>query len=111
MYFQLFTLFRAEFAGENFVRFSGDTTAQATAQLFAWEAHGKGVDVHLLAEPTKLELLQKEYEQKKEQFKSSVSQVMEIYSWIRLYYNRNSISDQNRHCGKVWWRRTFTCAS
>ncbi|XP_017873147.1 PREDICTED: pre-mRNA-splicing factor Slu7 [Drosophila arizonae] len=70
----------AEFAGENFVRFSGDTTAQATAQLFAWEAHGKGVDVHLLAEPTKLELLQKEYEQKKEQFKSSTkTNIVEKY--------------------------------
>ncbi|XP_034116052.1 pre-mRNA-splicing factor Slu7 [Drosophila albomicans] len=70
----------AEFAGENFVRFSGDTTAQATAQLFAWEAHGKGVDVHLLAEPTKLELLQKEYEQKKEQFKSSTkTDIVEKY--------------------------------
>ncbi|KAI8046047.1 pre-mRNA-splicing factor Slu7 [Drosophila gunungcola] len=70
----------AEFAGENFVRFSGDTTAQATAQLFAWEAHGKGVDVHLLAEPTKLELLQKEYEQKKEQFKSSTkTHIVEKY--------------------------------
>lgn len=68
-----FINFRSEFAGENFVRFSGDTTKHATAQLFAWEAHGKGVDVHLLAEPTKLELLQKEYDKKKEQFKSSVS--------------------------------------
>lgn len=89
----MFILFRAEFAGENFVRFSGDTTAQATAQLFAWEAHGKGVDVHLLAEPTKLELLQKEYEQKKEQFKSSVSKFVEIYSFIRLHFNIISISD------------------
>lgn len=59
-----------EFAGENFVRFTGDTQKHTTAQLFAWEAHGKGVDVHLLAEPTKLELLQKEYEKKKEEFKS-----------------------------------------
>uniref|UniRef100_A0A1B0BFB8 Pre-mRNA-splicing factor SLU7 n=1 Tax=Glossina palpalis gambiensis TaxID=67801 RepID=A0A1B0BFB8_9MUSC len=49
----------SEFDGENFVRFTGDTTKHAGAQLFAWEAHGKGVDVHLLAEPTKLELLQK----------------------------------------------------
>lgn len=55
------------------MRFSGDTTKHTSAQLFAWEAHGKGVDVHLLAEPTKLELLQKEYEKKKDQFKSSVS--------------------------------------
>lgn len=61
-----------EFAGENFVRYSGDTQRHATAQLFAWEAHGKGVDVHVLAEPTKLELLQKEYDSKKEEFKDSV---------------------------------------
>lgn len=61
-----------EFAGENFTRYSGDTQRHATAQLFAWEAHGKGVDVHVLAEPTKLELLQHEYESKKEEFKDSV---------------------------------------
>lgn len=59
-----------DFAGENFVRYSGDTTKHSTAQLFAWEAYGKGVDVHLLAEPTKLEMLQHEYEKKKEEFKS-----------------------------------------
>lgn len=60
----------SDFCGENFVRFGGDTTKHSKAQLFAWEAYGKGVDVHLLAEPTKLELLQHEYEKKKEQFKS-----------------------------------------
>lgn len=61
-----------EFAGENFVRYSGDTHKHAEAQLFAWDAHSKGVDVHTFAEPTKLELLQKEYETKKEEIKSSV---------------------------------------
>lgn len=61
-----------EFGGENFIRYSGDTQRHAMAQLFAWEAHGKGVDVHVLAEPTKLELLQTEYESKKEEFKDSV---------------------------------------
>lgn len=66
--------------GENFVRFSGDTTNHARAQLFAWEAHEKGVDVHLLAEPTKLELLQKEYEKKKDEVKSNIqSTVLEKY--------------------------------
>uniref|UniRef100_A0A1B6E267 Pre-mRNA-splicing factor SLU7 n=1 Tax=Clastoptera arizonana TaxID=38151 RepID=A0A1B6E267_9HEMI len=59
----------ADYAGENFVRFTGDTRQHAKAQLFAWDAYEKGVDVHLLAEPTKLELLQKEYEGKKEEFK------------------------------------------
>ncbi|XP_055586234.1 pre-mRNA-splicing factor Slu7 [Uranotaenia lowii] len=69
-----------DFAGENFVRFSGDIQKHAQAQLFAWEAHGKGVDVHVLAEPTKLELLQNEYEKKKDQFKDTVkNKVLEKY--------------------------------
>ncbi|RZC40298.1 pre-mRNA-splicing factor Slu7 [Asbolus verrucosus] len=69
-----------QYSGENFVRFTGDTTKHASAQLFAWEAYERGVDVHLLAEPTKLELLQKEYEKKKEQFKSKVQgSILEKY--------------------------------
>ncbi|XP_055844375.1 pre-mRNA-splicing factor Slu7 [Episyrphus balteatus] len=69
-----------EFAGENTVRYSGDTTKHSTAQLFAWEAHRKGVDVHLLAEPTKLELLQKDYNLKKEDFKSQTKDhILEKY--------------------------------
>ncbi|XP_076250654.1 pre-mRNA-splicing factor Slu7 isoform X2 [Rhynchophorus ferrugineus] len=66
--------------GENFVRFTGDTKNHSSAQLFAWEAYQKGVDVHLLAEPTKLELLQKEYDKKKDQFKTKVqSNILEKY--------------------------------
>lgn len=62
------------------MRFSGDTQKHSKAQVFAWEAYEKGVDVHLLAEPTKLELLQKEYDKKKEQFKSLVQDtVLEKY--------------------------------
>ncbi|CAH0552898.1 unnamed protein product [Brassicogethes aeneus] len=68
------------YSGENFVRFTGDTTKHLNAQLFAWDAYEKGVDVHLLAEPTKLELLQKEYEQKKEQFKGKIqNNILEKY--------------------------------
>uniref|UniRef100_A0A6M2DD04 Pre-mRNA-splicing factor SLU7 n=1 Tax=Xenopsylla cheopis TaxID=163159 RepID=A0A6M2DD04_XENCH len=70
----------SDFVGENFVRFTGDTQKHAVAQCFAWEAYGSGVDVHLLAEPTKLELLQQEYEKKKEQIKSQVKDtVLEKY--------------------------------
>jgi len=58
-----------DYTGENFVRFTGDTMRHGKAQLFAWEAYEKGVDVHPLGEPTKLEVLQKEYEKKKEEFK------------------------------------------
>lgn len=69
-----------DFAGENFVRYTGDTQKHATAQIFAWEAYGKGVDVHVLAEPTKLELLQHEYEKKRDEIKSEVkNSVLERY--------------------------------
>lgn len=73
----------SDFGGENFVRFTGDTEKHSVAQIFAWEAYGKGVDVHLLAEPTKLELLQHEYEKKKEQFKSETKDtILDKYGGI-----------------------------
>nr|XP_058940781.1 pre-mRNA-splicing factor SLU7-like [Pocillopora verrucosa] len=56
------------YSGDNFVRFSGDTQKMAQTQLFAWEAYEKGADVHLQADPTKLELLHQEYRVKKGDF-------------------------------------------
>ena len=40
--------------------------------MFAWEAYEKGTDVHLQADPTKLELLHREYKVKKEDFKQDL---------------------------------------
>lgn len=69
-----------DYKGENFVRFSGDTQQHANAQLFAWEAHEKGVDVHLLAEPTKLELLKQEYDKKRDELKDKArDSIIECY--------------------------------
>ena len=48
------------FAGENFVKASGETSDMARAQLFTWEAFERGVDLHLQGEPTKAELLYRE---------------------------------------------------
>eukprot|EP00096_Caligus_rogercresseyi_P015417 TRINITY_DN7854_c0_g1_i1.p1 TRINITY_DN7854_c0_g1~~TRINITY_DN7854_c0_g1_i1.p1 ORF type:complete len:588 (+),score=246.49 TRINITY_DN7854_c0_g1_i1:387-2150(+) len=58
-----------DYAGDNFVRITGDTVYHAKSQLFAWEAEHKGLDVHALAEPTKLETLRNEYTSKKDGFK------------------------------------------
>ena len=60
-----------EYAGDNFVRVTGDTVEHARAQLFAWEAASKGLDVQALAEPTKLEALKREYVSKKTELKVS----------------------------------------
>jgi pre-mRNA-processing factor SLU7 len=61
-----------QYAGDNFVRYTGDTVKHAQAQMFAWEAYERGVDVHLLAEPTKLELLNKEFDKRKDEFEYTV---------------------------------------
>lgn len=48
--------------------------------MFAWEAYEKGTEVHLQADPTKLELLSKEFEQRREKFKQSAKDnVLERY--------------------------------
>ncbi|KAF7249023.1 Pre-mRNA-splicing factor SLU7 [Varanus komodoensis] len=57
------------YAGDNFVRYTGATISMAQTQLFAWEAYEKGSEVHLQADPTKLELLYKSFKVKKEDFK------------------------------------------
>ena len=63
------TLFQAEedvpFAGENFVRHTGESQEFAKSQVFAWDAMDKGVDVHAQANPTQLEYLRKSYRKKK----------------------------------------------
>jgi len=69
-----------DYAGDNFVRISGDTVNHAKSTMFAWEAARKGLDVHMLAEPTKLEALKSEFETKKDQFKSDLNKgILEKY--------------------------------
>ena len=71
---------QVDYAGENFLRYSGDTAKHGEAQLFAWEAQNAGVDVHLLAEPTKAEKLKTEYVGKKEEVKSTIQDsILERY--------------------------------
>uniref|UniRef100_A0A667ZKS2 Pre-mRNA-splicing factor SLU7 n=1 Tax=Myripristis murdjan TaxID=586833 RepID=A0A667ZKS2_9TELE len=68
------------YAGDNFVRYSGDTITMAQTQLFAWEAYEKGSEVHLQADPTKLELLHQSYKVKKEDFKEKQKEgILEKY--------------------------------
>ena len=62
------------YLGDNFVRYSGDAKGFAKSQIFAWEASEKGVTIHTQADPTKLELLNKEFHEKKNQFVKTVQQ-------------------------------------
>ena len=60
--------------GDNFVRYSGDAGDFARSQIFAWEASEKGVSIHTQADPTKLELLNREFHDKKNQFVKTVQE-------------------------------------
>ncbi|RCN35995.1 zinc knuckle [Ancylostoma caninum] len=55
----------ARFAGENFIRYTGEVVEANEAQVFAWQARCRGIDVHALAEPTKLEALKREFNKEK----------------------------------------------
>uniref|UniRef100_A0A0N4Z4G2 Pre-mRNA-splicing factor SLU7 n=1 Tax=Parastrongyloides trichosuri TaxID=131310 RepID=A0A0N4Z4G2_PARTI len=57
---------KGNFAGENFVRYTGEVVDANEAQLFAWNARTKGIDINALADPTKLEIMKREYEKEKE---------------------------------------------
>eukprot|EP00042_Codosiga_hollandica_P053058 m.684956 g.684956 ORF g.684956 m.684956 type:complete len:208 (-) comp58616_c0_seq1:185-808(-) len=71
---------RTHYAGDNFVRYGGEVPKFAEEQLFAWEAHARGNDVNVLTDPTKLELMHKEFKVKKEEFKATVrDSVLEKY--------------------------------
>jgi len=45
-------------------RLAGDVHDADRRQRVAWQMHERGLDVHALAEPTKLEALRKEYRKK-----------------------------------------------
>jgi pre-mRNA-processing factor SLU7 len=48
--------------------------------VFAWEAYEKGTDVHLQADPTKLELLAREFQNRRNNFKTQAKDsVLEKY--------------------------------
>lgn len=61
----------ARFAGENFLRYSGEAAEVQKLQLFAWQAASRGNDVHITANPTEGQLLHQQYQKAKEQLKDS----------------------------------------
>ncbi|KAI0743541.1 pre-mRNA-splicing factor SLU7 [Daedaleopsis nitida] len=59
----------AIFAGDNFLRFSGESPEVQKLQLFAWNAAARGNDVHMNANPTQGQLLHQHYLKKKDELK------------------------------------------
>ena len=66
-----YTRTKAKFAGDNFLRYSGDAPEVQELQLFAWQSEARGNDVHLNANPTQGQLLHEAYKEKKEELRDS----------------------------------------
>jgi hypothetical protein len=54
------------YAGDNFVRYTGEFSKFVSVQRFAWEAGERGQAVNAIANPSQAELLHKEFSEKKE---------------------------------------------
>jgi pre-mRNA-processing factor SLU7 len=68
------------FVPYNQERFSGDASKLAAMQLYEYDAYEKGQDLHLQADPTSIELMNKIFREKKEALQSSkVNKVLEKY--------------------------------
>ncbi|VDC07706.1 unnamed protein product [Peniophora sp. CBMAI 1063] len=59
----------ARFAGDNFLRYSGEAPEVAAMQIYAWQAEQRGHDVHLNANPTQGQLLHKQHKSAKEEMR------------------------------------------
>lgn len=62
---------QVDFAGDNFMRYTGEVSDVSRLQSFAWEAEKRGDDVHLNANPTQGEMLYKQFQSKKSTFSST----------------------------------------
>eukprot|EP00903_Cladosiphon_okamuranus_P019680 g18086.t1 len=62
------------FAGDNFIRYTGDVREQARTSVFAWEAAERGQEVHPVADPSQAEMLRKKFDDKKTTLKEEQKQ-------------------------------------
>eukprot|EP00602_Paraphysomonas_sp_CaronLab_P004398 CAMPEP_0185033266 /NCGR_PEP_ID=MMETSP1103-20130426/22034_1 /TAXON_ID=36769 /ORGANISM="Paraphysomonas bandaiensis, Strain Caron Lab Isolate" /LENGTH=511 /DNA_ID=CAMNT_0027569477 /DNA_START=307 /DNA_END=1842 /DNA_ORIENTATION=- len=53
------------YAGDNFVRYTGDAIALAQSQVLCWEMQSRGEDIDVLSNPSQAELVKKQYVEKK----------------------------------------------
>jgi pre-mRNA-processing factor SLU7 len=59
------------YAGDNFIRYTGDALALAQSQILCWEMQARGEDIDVISNPSQLELVQKQYLEKKKTIEES----------------------------------------
>jgi pre-mRNA-processing factor SLU7 len=59
------------FAGDNFIRYSGDAVKLAQNQLLCWEMQARGESIDVISNPSQAELLQRQFVEKKKTLEQS----------------------------------------
>ena len=68
------------FAGDNFIRLEDEAKEMLNSQVFVWEMAEHGVNLHLQADPTRVELLARQIEQGSKTVKSKINQeILDTY--------------------------------
>lgn len=77
------------YAGDNFVRSSGDAEKITELQVFAWQAYERGEDISLQANPSEVERLYREHTKTKEQEKRKLEETL-----LSRYGDQNELVTQ-----------------
>eukprot|EP01031_Cornospumella_fuschlensis_P030048 gene30048-36291_t len=64
------------YAGDNFIRYTGDAVKLAQNQILCWEMQARGEQMDVLSNPSQAEFLQKVISQKKSEVKSAQAQML-----------------------------------
>lgn len=68
------------YRGENYYNFSGEALDSKKLEVFAWETYKRGESVHFNAHPTQVELMYREYKEKKQKLeKEKQEQILKKY--------------------------------
>lgn len=62
------------YAGDNFLRYTGDAVKLAQNQVLCWEMQARGENVDILSNPSQAEMLQKLHTTKKEEHKATIKE-------------------------------------
>lgn len=76
------------YAGDNFMRSSGETSKLTELQVFAWQAYERGDDISLQANPSEVERLYREHTKQKQQEKRKLEE-----SLLKRYGEQNDVLD------------------
>lgn len=59
------------FAGDNFIRYSGDAVKLAQNQLLCWEMQARGESIDVISNPSQAELIQRQFVEKKKKLEET----------------------------------------